>query len=86
MSSSQLVDVAQVLDAVAEEMNVDFIGGFTALVEKGIARGDRALIEAIPHALANTERVCASVFPARQPPWPLLMTPSKRAVHLPVPG
>ena len=61
MSSSQLVDVAQVLDAVAEEMNVDFIGGFTALVEKGIARGDRALIEAIPHALANTERVCASV-------------------------
>ncbi len=61
MSSSQLVDVARVLDAVAAEVNVDFIGGFTALVEKGIARGDRALIEAIPHALANTERVCASV-------------------------
>ena len=61
MSSSQLVDVARVLDAVAAEVDVDFIGGFTALVEKGIARGDRALIEALPHALANTERVCASV-------------------------
>ena len=61
MSSSQLEDVAHVLDAVAAEVDVDFIGGFTALVEKGIARGDRALMEAIPNALANTERVCASV-------------------------
>ena len=61
MSSSQLVDVARVLDAVAAEVEVDFIGGFTALVEKGIARGDMALIEAIPHALAETRRVCASV-------------------------
>ena len=52
MSSSQLVDVARVLDTVAAEVNVDFIGGFTALVEKGIARGDYALIEAIPEALA----------------------------------
>jgi uncharacterized protein (UPF0210 family) len=61
MSSSQLVDVAKVLDAVAAEVDVDFIGGFTALVEKGIARGDMALIEAIPHALAETQRVCSSV-------------------------
>jgi uncharacterized protein (UPF0210 family) len=61
MSPSQLVEVAGVLDAVAAEVDVDFIGGFTTLVEKGIARGDRALIEALPHALANTERVCASV-------------------------
>jgi len=61
MSSSQLVDVAKTLDAVAEQVNVDFIGGFSALVEKGIARGDRALIEAIPHALTATDRVCASV-------------------------
>jgi uncharacterized protein (UPF0210 family) len=43
MSSSQMVDVARVLDAVAAEVDVDFIGGFTTLVEKGIARGDRAL-------------------------------------------
>ena len=61
MSSSQLVDVARVLDKAAAEVDVDFIGGFTALVEKGIARGDMALIEAIPHALAETKRVCASV-------------------------
>ena len=61
MSSSQLVDVARVLDEVAAEVDVDFIGGFTALVEKGAARGDMALIEAIPQALAETDRVCASV-------------------------
>ncbi|UCF93196.1 MAG: PFL family protein [Desulfobacterales bacterium] len=61
LTSSQLVDVAQTLNAVAEMVNVDFIGGFSALVEKGMARGDRALIEAIPHALTATERLCASV-------------------------
>jgi uncharacterized protein (UPF0210 family) len=61
MSSSQLIDVAKTLDVVAEQVNVDFIGGFSALVEKGIAKGDRALIEAIPHALTVTNRVCASV-------------------------
>ena len=61
LSSSQMVDIAQTLNTVAEEVNVDFIGGFTALVQKGIARGDRSLIEAIPHALTATERVCASV-------------------------
>ena len=61
LSSSQLVEIARTLDAAAEEVNVDFIGGFSALVEKGMARGDRALIEAIPPALTHTERVCASV-------------------------
>ena len=61
LSSFQLTDIAKTLDDVAQEVGVDFIGGFSALVQKGIARGDRALIEAIPHALAATERVCASV-------------------------
>ena len=61
LSSSQLVDIAKILNDVAREVNVDFIGGFSALVQKGIARGDHALIEAIPPALAATERVCASV-------------------------
>ena len=61
LSSSQQVDISKALNAVAQEVNVDFIGGFSALVQKGIARGDRALIEAMPHALAATERVCASV-------------------------
>ena len=60
-SSSQLVEIAKALDGAAKEVNVDFIGGFTALVEKGIAKGDRALIEAIPMALSETDRVCSSV-------------------------
>lgn len=61
LSSAQLVDIAKTLNNVAREVHVDFIGGFSALVQKGFARGDHALIEAIPHALASTERVCASV-------------------------
>jgi uncharacterized protein len=60
-SSSELVRVAHIMNRAAVDVGVDFIGGFTALVEKGIARGDRALIESIPHALAETDRVCASV-------------------------
>lgn len=47
-SASQLVEVAKTLNEIAKEVRVDFIGGFSALVEKGIAKGDRALIEAIP--------------------------------------
>ncbi|MBW2031173.1 MAG: PFL family protein [Deltaproteobacteria bacterium] len=60
-SSSQLVDVAETLDSAAKEVGVDFIGGFSALVEKGFAKGDLALIDAIPEALARTNRVCSSV-------------------------
>lgn len=57
----EMVEMARTLDAVAREVQVDFIGGFSALVEKGMARGDRALIAAIPEALSTTERVCASI-------------------------
>jgi uncharacterized protein (UPF0210 family) len=60
-SSSQMIEIAHTLNKAAENVGVDFIGGFTALVEKGIAKSDRALIDAIPEALAETERVCASV-------------------------
>ena len=60
-SSAQLVEIARTLDTSAKEVRVDFIGGFGALVEKGFAKGDLALIEAIPEALSGTERVCASV-------------------------
>jgi uncharacterized protein (UPF0210 family) len=60
-SPNQLVEVARTLNEAAEDVKVDFLGGFTALVEKGIAKGDRALIEAIPQSLTETERVCASV-------------------------
>ena len=60
-SSEQLIEIAKTLDETAASVNVDFIGGFSALVEKGIARGDQALIEAIPYALSETNRVCASI-------------------------
>lgn len=61
LSPADLVEIARTLDAAAREVHVDFIGGFSALVEKGLARGDRSLIAAIPEALSVTERVCASV-------------------------
>ncbi len=60
-SADGMVDIAHSLNRAAREVRVDFIGGFSALVEKGIANGDQSLIEAIPRALAQTERVCASV-------------------------
>jgi len=60
-NARQMIAVAKTLNAAASAARVDFIGGFSALVEKGMARGDRALVEAIPEALTETERVCASV-------------------------
>ncbi len=53
--------VAETLDRVAEEIGVDFIGGFSAQVQKGMTRGDLNLINSIPRALASTQKVCASV-------------------------
>ena len=55
------VPVAEALDRAAKEVGVNFIGGFSALVEKGYTKGDRILIQSIPEALARTERVCSSV-------------------------
>lgn len=55
------IKIAKTLDDSAKEVGVDFIGGFSALVEKGCTRGDEALIEAIPEALACTDKVCSSV-------------------------
>lgn len=55
------VEVARCLDHAARDVGVDFIGGFTALVEKGMTPGDRNLLASMPEALATTERVCASV-------------------------
>ena len=53
--------LAEALDRAAHEVGVDFIGGFSALVHKGMGDGDRRLIASIPKALATTSRVCASV-------------------------
>ena len=56
-----LVPIAEAMDRAAREVGVNFIGGFSALVQKGFTTGDRSLIASIPEALARTERVCASV-------------------------
>ncbi len=53
--------LAQVLDEVAEICRVDFVGGFTALVHKGISDGAQVLIDSLPEVLSKTKRVCASV-------------------------
>ncbi|MCL5405944.1 MAG: PFL family protein [Deltaproteobacteria bacterium] len=58
---ARMVEVARALDRAANEVGIDFIGGFSALVEKGFTKGDLALIEAIPEALAATEHVCSSI-------------------------
>jgi uncharacterized protein len=60
-SSDQMVEIAKELNDIAQTVDIDFIGGFSALVEKGMATGDRSLIAALPRALAQTGRVCASV-------------------------
>ncbi len=60
-SAGEMCKIATALDDVARQLRIDFIGGFSALVEKGFTKGDLALIEAIPDALAETERVCSSV-------------------------
>ncbi len=60
-SPDQMIEIALELNDIAKTVNIDFIGGFSALVEKGMAKGDKALIEALPQALAQTQRICASV-------------------------
>lgn len=55
------VKFAYTLEKAAIDCNVNFIGGYTALVQKGFSNGDKELIMSIPEALSKTERVCASV-------------------------
>ena len=55
------VKIAKTLDVAGKEAGVNFIGGFSALVEKGFTKGDRLLIESIPEALAATDFLCSSV-------------------------
>ena len=56
-----LSPIAHALDRAAATLGIDFLGGFSALVHKGIGGADRRLIASIPEALATTERVCSSV-------------------------
>lgn len=61
VSGGDPVKYAKTLDKAAKAVKIDFIGGFSALVQKGFSAGDRELIEAIPRALAETDFVCSSV-------------------------
>ncbi len=60
-SPEDFVRIAETLDAAAKEIGVNFIGGYSALVQKGMTPADRNLIESIPKALSVTERVCSSI-------------------------
>ena len=55
------IKIAKTLDECATNLGIDFIGGYSALVEKGFTQGDEALINSIPEALASTEKLCSSV-------------------------
>lgn len=59
--NEDLTPLAHAMDRAAKTLDIDFMGGFSALVHKGIGNGDRRLINSIPEALATTERVCSSV-------------------------
>ncbi|MGQ9622890.1 MAG: PFL family protein [Candidatus Caldatribacteriaceae bacterium] len=59
--NEKVVVLAQALDALGEELSIDFIGGFSALVHKGETKGDRLLIKSLLLVLSQTERICASV-------------------------
>lgn len=61
LECNSYVNIAKTLDKAAENIGIDFLGGFSALVQKGYTKGDRILIESIPESLSETNKVCASV-------------------------
>ncbi len=60
-SPEDFVTIAKTLDRAAKEVGVNFLGGYSALVCKGMTRADENLIRSIPQALASTERICSSI-------------------------
>ncbi|RST71967.1 PFL family protein [Siminovitchia acidinfaciens] len=60
-TKEQAIELAKTLDKAAKVLGVDFIGGYSALVHKGITKGDQTLLDALPEALSVTERVCSSI-------------------------
>ena len=61
LTPSGAVKIAQTLDRAAENLGINFIGGYSALVQKGFSNGSRTLIKSIPEALSVTQKVCSSV-------------------------
>ncbi len=60
-NADEFVEIAQILDKAAAEIGIDYLAGFSALVQKGMTNGERELIKSIPIALSETQRVCSSV-------------------------
>ena len=60
-SPEDFVTIAKTLDRAAKEVGVNFIGGYSALVSKGMTKSEENLIRSIPEALSVTERICSSV-------------------------
>ena len=60
-TEEDFISIAKTLDKAAKEVGVNFLGGYSALVSKGMTHADELLIRSIPKALAQTERVCSSV-------------------------
>lgn len=58
---SDALKIAQALDRAAADVHVDLIGGYTALVQRGVTEGERLLIESLPAVLSQTKRLCSSV-------------------------
>jgi uncharacterized protein (UPF0210 family) len=58
---AQALEVALALDQAAKEIGIDYIAGYSALVHKAMAVGDRALFKALPEAIARTSRLCSSI-------------------------
>lgn len=61
LESEDPTPIAHAIDRAARELGIDFIGGYTAHVEKGMTRGDQRLIASLPSAMSTTERMCGSV-------------------------
>ncbi|KGP71575.1 PFL family protein [Pontibacillus yanchengensis] len=57
----QAIELAKTLDKAAADIGVDFIGGYSALVHKGVTKGDQVLLDSLAEALTVTDRVCASI-------------------------
>ena len=60
-SGGEYIGIARAMDRAAREIGIDFIGGYSAMVQKGATAGETAFLKSIPEALATTEKVCSSV-------------------------
>ncbi len=61
LKADEFIQVAEIMDKAGEEIGIDYIAGYSALVQKGFTNGEIELIKSIPYALSSTKRVCSSV-------------------------